>query len=111
MSWLETLSAELRARGIIGREHHRIVLELRDHITCEPGCEDRLGDPEELAAEFADELATDRARRSALDAFAALAAATGFALLGGAIGVAAAGPEPEDPASDLPSGCAPRRDS
>jgi hypothetical protein len=93
MSWLETLSAELQARGITGREHHRIVLELRDHITCDPGCADRLGDPEELAAEFADELATDRARRSALDVFAALAVAA-LALLVSQLAIGHAGGYP-----------------
>ena len=75
MSWLDELAGELRARAVPARERRRILLELRDHIACEPGCEDRLGDPRALAATFADELATDRARRSALVTFGALAAA------------------------------------
>ena len=75
MRWLDQLAGELRDRGVPARERHRILLELRDHIACEPGCEDRLGDPRELAVTFADELATARARRSALAAFAALAVA------------------------------------
>jgi hypothetical protein len=58
MSWLDDLSGELRARRMPRRVRHRILLELRDHIECEPGCEDRLGDPRELAVSFADELAT-----------------------------------------------------
>ncbi len=49
------------------------MLELEDHIGCEPGCEERLGDPGALAATFAEELATARARRSAFHAFWALA--------------------------------------
>ena len=73
MSWVEHLSTELIVRGVPRRERARIVLELEDHIACEPGCEERLGDPRELAAGFADELATSRARRAALRAFAALA--------------------------------------
>ncbi len=75
MSWLQRLADELGARGVTGRERRRIVFELQDHIACEPGSEERLGDPRELAARFADELATDRARRSALEVFAALAVA------------------------------------
>jgi hypothetical protein len=75
MSWLDELAGELRARAVPARERRRILLELRDHIGCEPGCEDRLGDPLALAVTFADELATDRARRSALVTFAALAVA------------------------------------
>lgn len=75
MSWLQTLAAELSARGLPGRDRRRILLELQDHIECEPGCEERLGDPRELAASFADELATARTRRGALRAFAALALA------------------------------------
>lgn len=73
MSWLDTLAAELGARGVPAPQRRRIVLELRDHIDCEPGCEDRLGDPRELAVSFADELATSRARGSAFWSVGALA--------------------------------------
>lgn len=73
MSWLEALAADLEARGVPARERRRILLELHDHIECEPGCEDRLGDPRELAASFADELATSRTRSIAYRAFGALA--------------------------------------
>jgi hypothetical protein len=75
MTWLDRLAAELTARGMTGASRRRILIELRDHIECEPGCEERLGDPRELAAGFADELATDRARRSAFHVFVALAVA------------------------------------
>ncbi|MFZ0042812.1 MAG: hypothetical protein WAK93_15990 [Solirubrobacteraceae bacterium] len=75
MTWLDGLGDELRARGVPPTERQRIVLELRDHIECEPGCEQRLGDPRALAGTFADELATSRARGSALWAFGALALA------------------------------------
>jgi hypothetical protein len=75
MTWLDRLAAELTARGLTGASRRRILVELRDHIECEPGCEERLGDPRELAAGFADELATARARRSAFHVFAALAVA------------------------------------
>ncbi len=75
MSWLDRLADERTARGVPSGEQRRIVLELRDHIESEPGCEARLGDPRQLALEFADELATDRARRSAFHGFGALAVA------------------------------------
>jgi hypothetical protein len=75
MSWLEDLSGELYARGVARRDRVRIVAELSDHIACDPGCEDRLGDPHTLAMSFADELATAQARTSAFAAFAALAVA------------------------------------
>ncbi len=73
MSWVQDLTDELTARGVGGAARRRIVLELSDHIACEPGCETRLGDPRALAGTFAEELATSRTRRSALWAFAALA--------------------------------------
>ena len=75
MSWIEQLSLELHARGVPRRERTRIVIELDDHIACEPGCEDRLGEPRALATSFADELATSEARGSAFATFAALALA------------------------------------
>ncbi|MGD0453864.1 MAG: hypothetical protein ABSB69_09735 [Solirubrobacteraceae bacterium] len=73
MTWLQLLADELGARGVTGRERRRIVFELQDHIACEPGCEERLGDPRELAASFADELASAGARRCAFEVFGALA--------------------------------------
>src|SRR5262249_61363635 len=75
MSWLDRLAGALAARGVTGRDRRRIILELEDHIACEPGVEARLGDPVELAATFADELATSTARRSAYLGFAALGTA------------------------------------
>jgi hypothetical protein len=75
MSWLDELSLELYARGVPRRERARIAIELGDHIACEPGCEERLGDPRALAMTFADELATSEARGSAFATFAALAVA------------------------------------
>lgn len=75
MTWLDDLGSELRARGVPGPERRRIELELRDHIECDPGCEARLGDPRALAASFADELASSRARGAAFWSFGALAVA------------------------------------
>jgi hypothetical protein len=75
VSWLDRLGRELMARGVRARDRRRILVELTDHIACDPGCEDRLGEPGELAATFADELATDMSRRSAFHAVGALAVA------------------------------------
>ncbi len=93
MSWLAHLADELTARGVTGREHRRILLELRDHIECDPGCENRLGAPRELAARFADELATHRARRCAWYVFGALATAA-FALVASQAALGRAGGYP-----------------
>ena len=93
MSWLERLNDELSVLGLTGRERRRIVLELRDHIDCDPGCEDRLGDPRELAARFGDELATDRTRRCTYCVFGALAIAA-VALLVSQLAIRAAGSYP-----------------
>jgi hypothetical protein len=65
------LRHELTAVGIRGRQRDRILAEFADHLACDPDAE--LGDPRTLAAQFADELAIDSARRSALWTFGALA--------------------------------------
>jgi Domain of unknown function (DUF1707) len=93
MTWLDRLADQLAARGVTGKDRRRILAELQDHIDCEPGCESRLGDPQDLAASFADELATDRARRAALDVFVALALAA-IALLVSQLTIAHAGGYP-----------------
>lgn len=93
MSWLEQLEGELTLRGVRGGERERILLELHDHIACEPGCEERLGDQASLAASFAEELGTDMARRSALGAFAALAV-TAAVLAVSQLAIGAAGGPP-----------------
>lgn len=93
MSWVDDLAGELTLRGVTGRDRRRIVLELRDHIDCEPGCEDHLGDPGELAAGFADELATDTARSSSLQVFVALVIAA-VALIVSQLAIAHAGGYP-----------------
>lgn len=93
MSWIDDLGAELTLRGVTGGDRRRIVVELRDHIDCEPGCEGRLGDPGELATGFADELATDTARSSSLQMFAALVI-TAVALIASQLAIARAGGYP-----------------
>jgi hypothetical protein len=73
MSFIEQLGDELRAAGVAGRQRERILAEYADHLSCDPAAQ--LGSPSELARQFADELGTSRARRSAAAAFGALALA------------------------------------
>jgi hypothetical protein len=70
MSRLDAYDAELRRAGIPRARRSRIVAELADHLACDP--EARLGDPAELARQFADELGTALARRAAYSSFLAL---------------------------------------
>jgi hypothetical protein len=68
---IEDLARELARVGIQGRRRERILTEFADHLACDP--EAKLGDPRSVAEQFADELASDGARRAALSTFAALA--------------------------------------
>jgi hypothetical protein len=72
VSLLQQLGVELGKVGIRGRLRDRILAEAADHLA--DGDPAAFGDPVELAALFADEVATHRTRRVALTAFAALAA-------------------------------------
>jgi MFS family permease len=71
--FVTALARELRAVGIRGRRHQRIVAEYEDHLRCEPNAQ--LGDPAQLAREFADELGTSNVRQGSVAGFAALALA------------------------------------
>src|SRR3954447_12163390 len=73
MSFHERLPRELAAVGISGRLRPRILEEFDDHLASDPQAD--LGDPGELARQFADELGSFRARRAAVRSFAALALA------------------------------------
>lgn len=68
---IDELARELTAVGIRGRRRDRILAEFADHLACDPAAE--LGDPHEIAAQFADELAIHSARLTAFATFAALA--------------------------------------
>jgi uncharacterized membrane protein YccF (DUF307 family) len=72
---IDDLARELAAVGIHGRRRRRILAELGDHLGCDPDAD--LGDPRELAAQFANELASDAARRTALLTFGALGLTAG----------------------------------
>jgi hypothetical protein len=93
MTWTQQLAAELDGRGIPARRRRAILLEIEDHIACDPAGVSRLGDPRELAAEFADELATQTARGGAWTAFGGLALAA-FALIVSQLALGAAGGYP-----------------
>jgi hypothetical protein len=67
---IDELGRELAKVGIRGRRRKRILTEFADHLACDP--EAPLGEPRQLAAQFADELASDAARRTALGTFSAL---------------------------------------
>ena len=69
--YITRLSAALGDAGIRGDRRARILTEFDDHVASDPGAD--LGEPGQIAAQFADELGTDLARRAALRAFAALA--------------------------------------
>jgi len=67
---IEELDRELRAVGVPARRRRRIRLELEDHLACDPGAD--LGNPRELARQFADELGSVYARRAGVAVFLAL---------------------------------------
>lgn len=95
MSWLGEFEAELRLRGIRPAARERLLAEFADHIACAEGVSTRLeltrlGAPREIAAQYADELAADDARRGAFAAFAALALAA-LAFIVQLLGVGAVG--------------------
>lgn len=68
-----SLARELTAVGITGRARRRIVAEFADHLECDPGA--ALGDPRDIARQFADVVGSSRAKTSALAAFASLVVA------------------------------------
>jgi hypothetical protein len=69
----EQLGRELSAVGISGRLRRRILDEFADHLACDPDA--ALGEPRQLAAQFADELGSARAMTAAIGSFAALVVA------------------------------------
>jgi hypothetical protein len=80
VSWLREFERELTRRQIRPVVRERLLAEFADHIACEEGESTRieltrLGAAREIAAQYAEELASDDARRGALTAFAALACA------------------------------------
>jgi hypothetical protein len=76
MTYLDALEAELATAGIPARRRSRILTEFADHLAESPDA--TLGAPRELARQFADEIGTRLARRTAYTAFAALAVVAAF---------------------------------
>lgn len=73
MRYLDELRDELAGRRLPRRTRERILIEIEDHLACDPQAD--LGDPRQLASEFADQLGTSRMRQAALAVFGALAVA------------------------------------
>ena len=100
MSFTEQLERELKARAVRPAVRRRIMLEYADHLAsdeesgaADSGAESRakgLGDPAELAGQFAAELAADDARRTTRNTFLALSA-TAVALVVGQLAIGHAG--------------------
>jgi hypothetical protein len=67
---ISELARELTRAGIRGRRRGRILAEFADHLACDPQAD--LGEPREIAQQFADDLAVHTTRRAALWAFGAL---------------------------------------
>jgi hypothetical protein len=65
------LRRELAECGIEASRIRRIVVELEDHLACNP--EAKLGEPVKLAEQFAAELRVSRTRRATVGGFASLA--------------------------------------
>jgi hypothetical protein len=83
--YLRELEAQLGAVGIRGSLRRRILAESADHLH-ETGDVARFGEPRLVAARFADELATNGARRVAFTSFLALVpAGIAYAVLFGPI--------------------------
>jgi len=84
-SYRSELDAELRAVGIRGSRHRRILAETADHLR-ESGDAAGFGEPKLIAARSADELATNGARRVGFASFLALApAGLAYAVLVGLV--------------------------
>jgi hypothetical protein len=100
--YLRELEVELGEVGVRGLRRRRILAETADHLG-ESDDPARFGEPRLIAARFADELATNGARRTALFSFFALApAGIGYALL---LGLSRPGPDITS-AKTLPLGLA-----
>lgn len=93
MTWTGQLADELGRRGVPARRRAAILLELEDHIACEPACVSRLGDPSELAGQFADELGAQDTRGAVGWVFGALAL-TGVALIVSQLAIGSGGGYP-----------------
>ncbi len=72
MSWPDELERQLRTAGVPAARRRRIATEFQDHLACDESAVTRLGEPEAVARQFADELGTSFARQAGLVTFLAL---------------------------------------
>jgi hypothetical protein len=72
-AYVRELSAELARVGTPRKQRRRILIEIEDHLSCDPQAD--LGPAGALAEEFANDLGTRAARRAAFVSFATLAIA------------------------------------
>jgi hypothetical protein len=77
MTYLDTLETELTKAGIPPRRRRRILAEFADHLE-QSSSSAELGAPPELARQFADEIGTRLARRTAYTAFLVLTVVAAF---------------------------------
>ena len=92
MTFFDELRRELAACGVETPRIRRIVLELEDHVACDP--EAKLGEPAEIAARFASELRIARTRAATLGGFASLSL-TAVLVAASSVAVSAAGGWPD----------------
>jgi hypothetical protein len=92
MTFFRELRRELAACGVDARRIRRIVLELEDHLACDP--EAKLGKPREIAAQFAAELRVAHTRRATVGGFVSLSL-TAILVASTSIAVSAAGGWPD----------------
>jgi hypothetical protein len=92
MSFFEELRRELAARGVERSRIRRIVLELEDHVACDPAA--KLGEPAAIADRFASELRVARTRTATLGGFASLSL-TAVLVAASTLAVSAAGGWPD----------------
>jgi len=92
VTFFAELRRELALHGVDSRRMRRIVLELEDHLACDPAA--KLGEPSEIAARFAAELRIVQTRRATIGGFAALVL-TAFLVAASSFAISAAGGWPD----------------
>jgi hypothetical protein len=92
MTFFDELRRELAACGVEPRRIRRILLELEDHLACDP--EAKMGEPVELAARFATELRVATTRRATVGGFASLSL-TAVLVAASSLAVSSAGGWPD----------------
>ncbi len=92
MTFSSELRRELARHGIGARRARRIVVELEDHLTCDPDAQ--LGSPSVIAARFASELRLMETRRATYGGFLVLSV-TALLVISLSLAISAAGRWPD----------------